>query len=140
MYVKWKLVSVCLEIVLVSVQDRCTVCAERSVAWKLFWIHLMVLLGDVVKWNLIFIRLQIAIISAQHSCMVCTECTMAWKSFWAHPMVLLGDVVQLEARFSLFRDSVNLSAKWVQGLHRMYHGHGNHFEHARWYSLVTSVK
>jgi hypothetical protein len=29
MYVNWKLVSVRLDIVLVSAQDRCTVCAER---------------------------------------------------------------------------------------------------------------
>ena len=28
MYVKWKLVSVYFEIVLVRAQDRCTVCAE----------------------------------------------------------------------------------------------------------------
>ena len=28
MYVKWKLVSVCFEIVLVMAQDRCIVCAE----------------------------------------------------------------------------------------------------------------
>jgi hypothetical protein len=28
MYVKWKLVSVCLEIVLVTAQDRCMVCAK----------------------------------------------------------------------------------------------------------------
>ena len=34
-----------------------------------------------------------------------------WKSFWAHPMVLLGDVDQVEARFGLFGDSVNLSAR-----------------------------
>jgi hypothetical protein len=27
---EWKLVSVCLEIVLVSAQDRCTVCIERT--------------------------------------------------------------------------------------------------------------
>ena len=30
MYVKWKLVSVYFEIVLVLVQDRCTVCAEST--------------------------------------------------------------------------------------------------------------
>jgi hypothetical protein len=30
--VKWKLVSVCLETVLVSVQDRCTVCAKCTIA------------------------------------------------------------------------------------------------------------
>jgi hypothetical protein len=40
MYVKWKLVLVYLQIVLLSVQDRC-------MAWKSFWTHLMVLLGDM---------------------------------------------------------------------------------------------
>ena len=29
MRLKWKLVSVCLEIVLILTQDRCTVCVER---------------------------------------------------------------------------------------------------------------
>jgi hypothetical protein len=38
------LVSVCLEIVLLSVQDRCMVCAERTIG--LDWMHLMVLFGD----------------------------------------------------------------------------------------------
>jgi hypothetical protein len=47
MYVKWKLVSVCLEIVLVLVQDRCMVCMNVPWAWKSFWAHPMVLLGDV---------------------------------------------------------------------------------------------
>ena len=28
---KWKLVSVCLEIVLILTQDRCTVCVERTI-------------------------------------------------------------------------------------------------------------
>jgi hypothetical protein len=28
------------------VQDRCTVCAKRTQAQKLFWMHPMVLLGD----------------------------------------------------------------------------------------------
>jgi hypothetical protein len=34
MRLKWKLVSVRLETVLVSVQDRCTVCAERTIGSK----------------------------------------------------------------------------------------------------------
>jgi hypothetical protein len=58
----------------------------------------------------------------------------AWKSIWAHPLVHLGDVGQVEARFGSFRDSVNLSARLVHGLRRMYHGHENHFGHTRWYS------
>jgi hypothetical protein len=39
------LISVCLEIVLVSVQDRCFVCTKRTKAQKSFWTHAMVLLG-----------------------------------------------------------------------------------------------
>jgi hypothetical protein len=35
MYVKWKLVSVCLEIVLVSSQDRCTVCAKGIIGLEI---------------------------------------------------------------------------------------------------------
>jgi hypothetical protein len=36
---------------------------------------------------------------------------LAWKSFQAHLMVLLGDVGLVEARFSLFGDSINLEAR-----------------------------
>ena len=35
-----------LEMVLVSVQDRCMVCAEHTMAQKSFWTHQIVLLGD----------------------------------------------------------------------------------------------
>jgi hypothetical protein len=44
----WNLISVRLETVLVSVQDRCTVCAERTTgSEKSSWTHTMELLGDV---------------------------------------------------------------------------------------------
>jgi hypothetical protein len=42
----WKLVLVRLQIVLVLVQDRSTVCAKRTIGSELFWTHLMVLLAD----------------------------------------------------------------------------------------------
>jgi hypothetical protein len=35
-----------LETVLVSVQDRCTVCAKRTIGLKSFWTHPMILHGD----------------------------------------------------------------------------------------------
>ena len=44
--VLWKLVSDCLEIVLVSVQDRCTVCAKRTIGLDSVINAPMVLLGD----------------------------------------------------------------------------------------------
>ena len=42
----WKLVSVCLEIVLMSVQDRCTICAKRTIGLNIVFNAPMVLLGD----------------------------------------------------------------------------------------------
>ena len=42
----WKLVSVHLEIVLVSVQDRCTVCAKHTIGSDIVFNAPMVLLGD----------------------------------------------------------------------------------------------
>jgi hypothetical protein len=45
-WVMWNLISVRSEIVLLLVQDRGTVCAKRLQAQKLFWTHLMVLLGE----------------------------------------------------------------------------------------------
>jgi hypothetical protein len=63
----------------------------------------------------------------------------AQKSFWTHPMVLLGDVGHVESRFGPFGDSVNVGARWVHGLHQMYHRLRNHIGHTRWNSLVTWV-
>ena len=42
----WNLVSVRLEIVLVSVQDRCTVCAKHTIGLDIVFNAPMVLLGD----------------------------------------------------------------------------------------------
>ena len=47
MWVMCNLISVCLEIVLVLVQDRCTVCVKRTIGSEIIWTHLMELLGDV---------------------------------------------------------------------------------------------
>ena len=41
------LILIRLEMVLVSLQDRCKVCAKRTKAHKLFWTHPMELLGDM---------------------------------------------------------------------------------------------
>ena len=45
-WVLWNLVSDHLEIVLVSVEDRCTVCAKRTIGSYIVFNALMVLLGD----------------------------------------------------------------------------------------------
>ena len=40
------IISIRLEVVLVSLQDRCAVCAKHTMAQKSFWTHQMVLLVD----------------------------------------------------------------------------------------------
>ena len=47
MRLRWKLVSVCLEIVLILTQDSCTVCVERAIGSEIVWMHPMELLGDM---------------------------------------------------------------------------------------------
>jgi hypothetical protein len=49
-------------------------------------------------------------------------------------IVLLGDVDQAEGHFDPFGDSLNLRARLVHSLRRMYHRHANHFGHTQWYS------
>jgi hypothetical protein len=44
---KWNLILVCLETVLVSVQDRRTVCAKRTTGSESFWTQQMEHLGDL---------------------------------------------------------------------------------------------
>ena len=46
MWVLWNLVSDHLEIVLVSVEDRCTVCTKRTIGSDIVFNVPMVLLGD----------------------------------------------------------------------------------------------
>jgi hypothetical protein len=43
----WNLILVCLEIVLILMQDRCTICAERTISSEMFWTHPMECLGDM---------------------------------------------------------------------------------------------
>ena len=42
----WNLISIRLETLLVSLQDRCTICAKHTMAQKMFWTRQMVLLSD----------------------------------------------------------------------------------------------
>ena len=48
------LVWVCLEIVLILMQDRCSVCVERTIGLEIIWTHLMELLGDMDHMESLF--------------------------------------------------------------------------------------
>ena len=47
MKLRWKLVLVRLEIVLILTQDSCTVCVVRVIGSEIVWTHPMKLLDDV---------------------------------------------------------------------------------------------
>jgi hypothetical protein len=75
MRLKWKLISVRLEIVLVLLQDRCTVCAKCTLASEIIldaWYSKV----TRVKWKLVSVRLEILLILIQDWCTVCTERTV----------------------------------------------------------------
>jgi hypothetical protein len=110
-WIKHKLISIRLEIVLISVQDRCMVCDKSTTGMEIALGTPDSTRGNICKWKLVLVRLEIELVLVQDRCTVCVERTIVLKSFWSHPMVLLGDVGQVEARFGLFGDSVNLSAR-----------------------------
>ena len=76
MWVLWNPCSVCLEMVLVLVQDRCTVCARRTIGSKIVLAHPAVLLGNEGQWKLVLVRLEIVLMLTQDSCTVCGERTI----------------------------------------------------------------
>jgi hypothetical protein len=51
---RWKLVSICFEIVLVLVQDRCMVCTKCTIASEIILDDRMVLQGDEAQMEAYF--------------------------------------------------------------------------------------
>jgi hypothetical protein len=69
----WNLISVRLETVLVSVQDRCTVCAKRTIGSEII---LDAPIGTPrLKWKLNSVCLEIVLILTQDRCTVCAKHT-----------------------------------------------------------------
>ena len=86
MYVKWTHVSVHLEIVLISAQDRCTVCTECNTGVEIAlgtpgWYSKVM----YVELKLVLVRLGIVFVSARDRCMVCTERTIGSKNIFDAP-------------------------------------------------------
>jgi hypothetical protein len=130
MRIKWKLISVRLEIVLILTQERCTLCGQCTIGSKIVfdapdgtpqwrWFY-GIPFWSVWRWCLCWCKIGLGFV---------TNVPYAQKSFWTHPMVLLGYKAQVEARFSLFGYSANLNARKVHTLQWEYHGLENHF---RW--------
>jgi hypothetical protein len=71
---------------LVSVQDRCVICAKHTIGPV--EAH-FILFGDSANLN----------------------ASQAHKLFWTHPMELLGDVDHVESCFGPFEDGISISAR-----------------------------
>ena len=77
MWVKWKLVSVYLEIVLVSAQDRCMVCAKSAIGSEnVFGAPDKTPRCRGLSGSSFLVYLEIVLLSVQDRCSVCTERTI----------------------------------------------------------------
>ena len=61
-----ELFSIRYEIVLILTQDRCMVCAERTIGSKSFWTHPMELLGDVGHVEPRLVHLEMVLVLVQY--------------------------------------------------------------------------
>jgi hypothetical protein len=70
------LISVHLEIVLILMQDRCTVCAKCTTGLKIVLDTPDRILGDMVMWYLISVRLETVLVSVRDRCTFCAKCAI----------------------------------------------------------------
>ena len=59
-----------------SVQDRCTVCAKRTIGLDIVFSTSMVLLGDEAQVEALSVRVDTVVILMQDRCLVCAEHTI----------------------------------------------------------------
>jgi hypothetical protein len=112
MGLKWKLDSLCLEIVLILMQDRCTVWANCTKGSEIIWTHRMELLGDVGHVESHFGQFGDSIsVGAREVHGLGRTYHKLRKSFWTHMMQLLGDVGHVDSCFGPIRDSVSVGAR-----------------------------
>jgi hypothetical protein len=108
---KWELILVLSDILVILTQDRCTVYVERAIGSE---IVLDTPVGTP-KWHE---SCGISLLSLWTQCLCrCKICARfmpnvpsAQDLFWMDSMVLLVDEAQVKARFTLFEDSANLDA------------------------------
>jgi hypothetical protein len=70
------LVSVHLEMVLVSIQDKCIVCVKCTIGLGIVLDHPMVQLGDEAQLKAHLVCLEIVLILMRDRCTVCAERTI----------------------------------------------------------------
>ena len=81
----WNLVLICLEIVLVLVQDRCMVCVKCTIGLEIILATMMVLVVTRLKWMLVLVCLEIVLSLTQDRCTVCAERSIGSEIVWDAP-------------------------------------------------------
>ena len=71
--VKWNLITVRLETVLVLVQDRCTVCAKRTIVSAIILNAPNGTPSDEAQLKLVSVHLEIVLFLTQDRCSVCAK-------------------------------------------------------------------
>jgi hypothetical protein len=108
MRLKWNLVSVLLDIVLILTQDSCIVCIEHTISLEII---LDTPGGTPVRCG----SCRISLISIWVMCKIDAwfglDIPWAQKSLWMHSTVPLGDDAQVKARFGPFGYSANLDTR-----------------------------
>jgi hypothetical protein len=108
MWFKWKLVLVSFDIVLISTQNRCTVCAEHAIGSEIIFDAPDELLGDMGQVEGHFGLLRDGVNLGEIGARFALNVPWARKLFSAYPMELLANLGQMEACFGPFGDCVNL--------------------------------
>jgi hypothetical protein len=70
MRLNWNVISVRLEIVLTLMQDRCMVCAKRTIGSEIVLDAPMEVLGDKAQWKLVSLHLETMLVSVQEWCTI----------------------------------------------------------------------
>ena len=69
-----------------------------------------------VMWNLVSVHLEIVFVLLQDRCTLCAKLTIGSEIVLDAPDCPPMDEAQVDACFSLFGDSANLDARYVQAL------------------------
>jgi hypothetical protein len=98
-WVMWNLVSVRLETVLVSVQYRCTVCAERTIGSEIILDRPTILIGDEAQAEACLSPLVTVLFLLQDRSVVCVERTIGKEIILDAPNGTPWGVRHVESRF-----------------------------------------
>ena len=109
---KWKVVSFCLEIVLILTHDRCTVCANRTIGSEINCTQPIELLADVGHVESRSVRLEMVLVLVQDRCMVCAIYHLGRTRWYSVTKLNLKLVlVRLEIVLILMQDQCKVCAE-----------------------------